>query len=65
MFINNSYKESFVDFLLKKPLMNSNQSNSNTNTKNLRYISFPYIKGLSEYIKKIFFGHNIQATFKP
>ena len=30
-----------------------------------RYISFPYIKGLSEYIKKILFVLNIQATFEP
>ena len=43
IFINNSYKESFVDFLLKKPLMNSNEYNSNTDKKNLSYISFPYI----------------------
>ena len=64
IFISNSYKESFVDSLLKKPLMNSNQSNGNTDTKNLRYISFPYIIGLSEYIKKILFVHNFQATFK-
>ena len=45
--------------------MNSNQSNNNTDKKNLIYVSFPYIKGLSEYIKKILFVHNIQATFKP
>ena len=45
--------------------MNSNQSNNNTDKKNLRYISFPYIKGLSEYIKKILSVPNIQATFKP
>ena len=45
--------------------MNSNQNSNNVDEENIRYISFPYIKGLSEYIKKILFFHNIHATFKP
>ena len=45
--------------------MNYNQNNDNIGKENLRYFSFPYIKRLSEYIKKILFAHNIHATFKP
>ena len=35
------------------------------NTNLFKQSGIIYIKGLSEYIKKILFVHNIQATFKP
>lgn len=62
--INNNYPVHFINKNLKIAVHKLYNNNINKNP-NIKYVSIPYIKHLSENINNIFKKHNIYVAFKP
>lgn len=62
---SNGYPENFVNKIVKDRVDKFyNNNNNKKTTTNPRYVSAPYVPGLSERLKKILGGHNLTLNCK-